>query len=107
MKNELISVINIKIAISLNRLLEKSKNTLMFNKSEDGFIKSYNEIALQADIRKATVSDTFNAKSKSGPNSTTVILIIEAMDYNLKDFANQYELVSERDIENFKRDQKN
>ncbi|OBX24470.1 hypothetical protein LX77_03572 [Gelidibacter algens] len=70
--------------------------------SEEEFIKSYNEIALQADIRKATVSDTFNAKSKSGPNSTTVILIIEAMGYNVSEFANQYDLVTSSDVENFK-----
>lgn len=103
MKKKLISVINIKIAISLNRLLEKSKNIDAYLHSEEEFIKSYNEIALQADIRKATVSDAFNAKSKSGPNSTTVILIIEAMGYKFGDFASIYDLLTETDVKNFKK----
>lgn len=102
MENVSISNINIKIAISLNKLLDASKNLSSSNKTEEEIIKSYNEIALQADIRKATVSDTFNAKSKSGPNSTTLILIIEAMGYKLLDFANLYDSITQTDIDNFK-----
>ncbi|MCK7591271.1 hypothetical protein M0G43_11855 [Subsaxibacter sp. CAU 1640] len=77
------------------------KNLLSSIKTDEEIIKSYNEIALQPDIRKATVSDTFNAKSKSGPNSTTMILIIEAMGYTLGDFSNQYDSITQSDIENF------
>jgi len=101
MKKELISYINLKIAISLRKLLTCSKRTLQSDNPEQEIVKSYNEIALQADIRKATVSDIFNAKSKSGPNSTTVILIVEAMGYDLRDFANQYDAVTTKDIERF------
>ncbi len=102
MKEELIQVINIKIAITLNFLLETSKKFSSINKSSEGIIESYNEIALEADIRKATVSDTFNAKSITGPNSTTVFLIIQAMGYSLSDFAKKYDSLTTKDVEKFK-----
>ncbi|NRR91208.1 hypothetical protein HSX10_06485 [Winogradskyella undariae] len=101
MKEKLILYINIKIAISLNRLLKSGNMTQQFNNSKEEMINSYNQIALEAGIRKATVSDTFNAKSKSGPNSTTVILIIEAMGYSLLDFAKIYDSVNDTEIKNF------
>ena len=103
MKNELISNINIKIAISLNRLLDTKKNLFEVKGSEEEVTRSYNEIALRSDIRKATVSDTFNAKTKSGPNSTTLILIIETMGYNLTDFATLYDSITEVEIAEFKK----
>ncbi|TXD81179.1 hypothetical protein ESY86_18575 [Subsaximicrobium wynnwilliamsii] len=93
--------IKIKIAIALNRLLTIN---IEYSKVEDDdldIIKSYNKIALDADIRKATVSDAFNAKSKSGPNSTTIVLIIEAMGFSIKDFAIIYDSINKNDIENF------
>lgn len=105
MKNELISNINIQIAISLKRLLDTNRN-IFPNKGSDSdeeIIRSYNEIALQADIRKATVSDAFNAKSKSGPNATTLILIVESMGYNLNDFAVLYDSITEVEIAEFKK----
>jgi len=101
MKKELISYINIKIAITLNKLLIQINKTHQLNNSDEEVINSYNQIALEAGIRKATVSDTFNAKSKSGPNSTTVILIIEAMGYSLLDFAKIYDSVTDIEIKNF------
>lgn len=103
MKKELIPCINIKIAISLNKLLQFSKKFRPFGDTKEEIVESYNAIALEADIRKATVSDTFNAKSKLGPNSTTVILIVEAMGYKLSDFANQYDSITEVEIANFKK----
>lgn len=103
MKKDLISYINIKISISLHKLLESSKKFRSINKTKEEIAISYNEIALEADIRKATVSDTFNANSKSGPNSTTVVLIIEAMGFQLTDFAKIYDSLTESDIENFKK----
>ncbi|WP_142784070.1 hypothetical protein [Changchengzhania lutea] len=103
MKKDSISYINIKISISLIRLLELSKKFKPYKNTKEEIAISYNEIALEADIRKATVSDTFNAKSKSGPNYTTVILIIESMGFKLVDFAKIYDSLTEIDIENFKK----
>lgn len=106
MKEELIQVINIKIAITLNILLETSKKFSSINKSSEEIIESYNEIALEADIRKATVSDAFNAKSITGPNSTTVFLIIQAMGYSLSDFAEKYDRLTKKDVEKFRNTRK-
>ena len=103
MKKESVSYINIKISISLLRLLESSKKFQSIQTTKEDIAISYNEIALDANIRKATVSDTFNANSKSGPNSTTVVLIIEAMGFQLTDFAKIYDSLTENDIENFKK----
>jgi len=101
MKEELIPHIKIKIAISLNRLLDASKRFRPINNKEEEIAKSYNKIALAAYIRKATVSDIFNAKSKTAPNTATLLLIIEGMGYNLNDFAIVYDSVIEADIIEF------
>jgi DNA invertase Pin-like site-specific DNA recombinase len=101
MKEELIPHIKIKIAISLTRLLEASKRFRPLNNKEEEIAKSYNKIALAAYIRKATVSDIFNAKSKTAPNTATLLLIIEGMGYNLGDFAKIYDSVTSIDIEDF------
>ncbi len=97
MKKESIQLIRFKIAFSLNELLMTSKD---FYQEGDEMAKSYNQIALNADLRKATVSDTFNAKS--APSTTTLILIIEAMGFKLNDFAKIYDSVTDADIGKFK-----
>ena len=101
MKKELIRHINIKIAISLRRLSAKSTKLQQFKNIKSEIAFSYNNLALEADIRKATVSDLFNAKSKLGPNYTTVISIIEAMGYKMIDFALIYDSVTKDDIKRF------
>lgn len=91
--------IKIRIAISLKALLEKCK---LLTKGEKDLVgDSYNTIALNAGIRKATVTDIFNAKSS--PNSTTLILIIEAMGHTLSDFSKIYDSLKDSDIQDFKR----
>ena len=91
--------IKFKIAISLKILLEKRKNNSINIIKEDSLGVSYNTIALNADIRKATVSNIFNANTS--PNSITLVLIIEAMGYNLIDFSKIYDSIKEKDIQNF------
>ena len=105
MKKESIQHIRFKIAISLNELLITSKDFRQEDGKVDEIAKSYNEIALSADVRKATVSDTFNAKSV--PSTTTLIFIIEAMGYTLNDFAKIYDSVTDTDINKFKALKKN
>lgn len=100
MKEELVPRIQIKISISLNKLLATSKQFHLEIDKDDKIAKSYNQIALNADLRKATISDSFN--SNSVPNTTTLILIIEAMGHTLKDFALIYESITESDIIKFK-----
>ncbi|WP_306349883.1 hypothetical protein [Flavobacterium sp. '19STA2R22 D10 B1'] len=82
-----------KIAISLRKLLDRNGNLPI--------MQSYDKIAATANIRKATVSDTFNAKSV--PNSLTLFLIIEAMGFSLTDFSKVYDSIVNSDIESFKK----
>ncbi|MAN28472.1 MULTISPECIES: hypothetical protein [Mesonia] len=92
MKDESDNIIKLKIAIVLKSLLEQ-------NKSENKTTRSYNDIALSTNMRKATVSNSFNAHSS--PNTVTLIRIIEAMGYNLIDFAKAYNSISDRDLKDF------
>lgn len=94
------SDINAKIAITLNRLLDASKNFRPTGNNEVDIANSYNKIALNAYIRKATVSDTFNGKSV--PTTATLIFIIEGMGYKLSDFALIYDSITDVDIKKFK-----
>ena len=100
MKDALEEHIKIKIAVTLNRLLENSKKSDPIGE-KGNIAKSYNQIALNADIRKATVSNTFNAIST--PSVVTLILIIEAMGYKLQDFAEIYYSIESSDIKKFRK----
>lgn len=92
---------DIKIAISLNKLLVASRIYKQIDNKLDQIATSYNKIALYADIRKATVSDTFN--SNSIPKTTTLILIVEAMGYKLYDFAKIYDSITNGEILEFRK----
>lgn len=97
MEKEFEELIRIKIAISLRRLLENSKKLLQ---NTDEIAQSYNQIAINTGLRKGTVSDTFNAKST--PGSGTLILIVEAMGFDLRDFSKLYCSINDNEINNFK-----
>ena len=75
------------------------EDNLALSQDNDDVADSYGKIAMNSDLRKATVSDTFNAKST--PTATTLILIIEAMGFKLADFASKYESIKESEIGNF------
>jgi len=93
--------IKIKIAISLRTLLEKSKFRTLNDGKNDSIGDSYNTIALNAEIRKATVTSIFNAKSS--PNSITLILIIESMGFKWSDFSKIYDSLNDQHIKKFKK----
>lgn len=93
--------IKIKIAISLRILLKKSKWNTQIKGKDDSIGDSHNTIALNAYIRKATVTKIFNANSN--PKSTTLILIIEAMGFKWSDFSKIYDSLEKSDIEDFKK----
>jgi DNA-binding phage protein len=101
MKDQSEEHIKIKIAITLNRLLSIKKNLDNSKKVVSEKVKSYNDIALIADIRKATVSNSFNAITE--PKAVTLIIIIEAMGFKLNDFAEIYYTLGDSDIKNFKK----
>lgn len=97
--------IRIKIAISLNQLLNDSKNSVSINKTVMELNISYSQIADISNVRKATVSDVFNAKKSA--NTFTLFRIIEAMGYKLYDFSLKYDKISDLEIQNFKSKNKN
>ncbi|MAM28224.1 MAG: hypothetical protein CMC13_04310 [Flavobacteriaceae bacterium] len=99
MQNDYRKEIKLKIAITLNLLLAKKKKASTEKLRKEDIVDSYNEIALNADIRKATVSDTFNARTI--PNSLTLIEIVEAMDFNLNDFGKVYDSITTNQIIEF------
>lgn len=92
--------IKIKIAISLNLLLGDSKKSIQSTKTGEELNISYSEIADNSNIRKATVSDIFNAKKSA--NTFTLFRIVKAMGYKLSDFSKKYDKISDVDIINFK-----
>lgn len=92
MEKDVEEYIKTKIALTLNILLERNKET---NRK----INSYGKIAINAEIRKATVTKIFNADST--PNSITLISIINALGYSLTEFAQVYESLTERHINEF------
>ena len=100
MKNDASQDIRIKIAISLNKLLSDSKIMSKNIINEENIGVSYNEIALNAEMRKATVSDIFNAHKSA--NTSTLFRIIFAMGYNLSDFSIKYDKITDLEINSFK-----
>jgi transcriptional regulator with XRE-family HTH domain len=92
--------IKIKIALSLIKLLDDSKNNTQRIKTGEELNISYSEIADNSDIRKATVSDIFNAKKSA--NTFTLFRIIKSMGYELTDFAKKYDKITDSEIINFK-----
>jgi hypothetical protein len=92
-KEELEYIIKIKIAISLRRLLVQKGIAVDVN--------SYHDIAVAADLRKATVSDAFNANKAS--KGITIFLIVKAMGFSIVDFAKIYESVLDSEITQFKK----
>ncbi|HNP68761.1 MAG TPA: hypothetical protein PKH16_12715 [Aequorivita sp.] len=100
MKDELTYNIPIKIAIALSRLLEKNKALQPNTNNESKNADSYNKICLNSGLRKATVSDIFNAKS-SNVRASTLILVIKGMNYTFQDFAIIYDSLNKDDIKVF------
>ncbi|WP_116789515.1 helix-turn-helix transcriptional regulator [Flavobacterium psychrotrophum] len=96
MEKQLEEHIKIKIAVTLQYLLEKKKKIEKVDGKHDDDVSSYNKIANIADIRKATVSNIFNAKTT--PASSTLVSIIEAMGFKLSDFAKIFDSLQEGDL---------
>ena len=89
----------IKIILSLKKLLEKGRS-LQKEVIDNKIIFSYHGVASNALLRKATINDTLNGKTS--PKASTLISIVEAMNFTMKDFGDQYDKITEKDIEEFK-----
>lgn len=93
MKKDREENIKIKVAACLQKLMSSADKELS--------ARSYNKIAIISDLRKATVSDTFNAKTI--PSTLTLILILDAMEKSLSDFSKVYETITDSELLAFKR----
>ncbi|MFP3598562.1 hypothetical protein [Chryseobacterium sp. SIMBA_029] len=93
----------IKVAITLRLLLRRNKNFTDLNVENEDLVNSYEKIATNssADIRKATVTNAFSGKKKS--TMITIILIVESMGFTMKDFGEQYNRISDKDILEFEK----
>src|SRR5690606_28444111 len=100
MKKQIENIIKIKIAISLRKLQYRNKSNVSRKENRKDIVDSYEKISMNADIRKATVSSAFNGETRT--SMTTLILIIEAMGYKLKDFAEVYNKIADNEIDSFK-----
>jgi predicted transcriptional regulator len=100
MKDEDLDNIPIKIAIALGRLLERNKALQPNANNKIEYADSYNKICLNSGLRKATVSDVFNARS-SNVRASTLILVLKGMNYNLEEFAKIYDMLTLDDIKVF------
>ncbi|WP_026934517.1 hypothetical protein [Christiangramia echinicola] len=89
MEKELVNHIKFKTAITLNILLNQAKS-YSENQTKD-IATSQGKIASFAVLRKATVTNILNAKTN--PSTATLILIVEAMGFTIKNFAEVYESI--------------
>ncbi|WP_188619216.1 hypothetical protein [Flavobacterium suaedae] len=93
MKEDTDNIIKIRIAITLRQLLRK--------KGVPVEVSSYNDIAIVADLRKATVTDAFNANTAC--KGVTLFLIINAMGYSVTEFGKVYDSILDSEITQFVR----
>ncbi|WP_288243999.1 hypothetical protein [uncultured Chryseobacterium sp.] len=91
----------LKIIISLKKLLEKGKN-LQKEVKDNKIIYSYHGLASNALLRKATINDTLNGRTS--PKATTLISIIEAMGFTVKDFGQEFDAISDEEIKKYVQD---
>jgi len=96
-------IIMLKVAITLRLLLSRNKNYADLDIEKGDLVNSYEKIAANssADIRKATVTNAFSGSKKS--TMVTIILVVESMGFNMKDFGEQYDKITEKDLEEFKK----
>lgn len=96
-KNKAAREAHLKVILTLRKILNANKKAF---DNDSGAIyerpNTYRNIYYKSDIREATISDTFNGKTV--PNTPTLLLIIEAMGYNLIEFAEIYQNITPEEI---------
>ncbi len=97
-------LIIVKIAITLRLLLARNKSSSQSNKEKENLVTSYEKIAINSssDLTKATVNNAFSGKKRSA--MTTIVLIVEAMGYKLCDFAEEYDKITNEEVNSFTRE---
>lgn len=93
------NIYKIKVIISLKKLLERGKN-LQKEVKDNKVVYSYHGVASSALLRKATINDTLNGITS--PKATTLISIVEAMEFTMTDFGKVFDSISEEEILDYK-----
>ncbi len=95
-------IIIIKTAITLRKMLSNNKSSSAKAGGSLDIVNSYDKIAANSnsELTKATVNSAFSGKKRS--TMATIVLIVESMGYNMVDFAENYDKLSERDVNKFK-----
>src|SRR5690606_21498325 len=90
--------LQVKVAITLRRLLRsiKSSNSSAENKIDHD--NSYKKIPTNAkfNLRTATVTAAFSDKTKSA--MTTIIAIVISTGYTMKEFAEEFDTISDKEV---------
>lgn len=96
-------IIMIRTAITLRILLNLNKNSMHSAAEKVDVVSSYEKIAVNStsNLTKATVNNAFSGSKRS--TMPTIILIVETMGFNMKDFGDNYDKITEKDIEEFKK----
>lgn len=84
-------ILSLRKMLNVNKSIVKKNKEMIYERPD-----TYRDIYYKSDIREATVSDTFNGKTM--PNAVTLLLIIEAMGYNINDFAKIYHGITSGEI---------
>src|SRR5690606_14331237 len=96
-------VIKIQIAIALRTLLQYNKEYARKKEKYVEIIDSYEKIALNADIRKATVTSAIKGSTRTAMTTVIIIIIIiEAMGFTLNDFSKIYSEIDSKQISDFR-----
>lgn len=86
-----LSIITLRKLLAFNKKAQSKDN---YNVIEQP--ATYRNIYYNSDIRETTISDTFNGKTL--PTITTLLVLIESMGYNLKEFTEVFDEITEEEI---------
>lgn len=95
-------IIILKTAITLRKMLSKNKSSSSKTDGNSDVVNSYDKIAANSnsELTKATVNSAFSGKKRS--TMATIVLIIESMGYLMRDFAEIYDKLSEKEVAKFR-----
>lgn len=97
-------IIALRIAAALSKILDeqraKESPHARIANNPGHLINSYSKIALEAGVRKATVSDLFNGKKY--PRASTLVRVLSALGKSMTDFGKYFDRLTDSDIQKFK-----
>jgi hypothetical protein len=97
--------IKLRFGLSLKRILDRNKLISVENERngviDRDLIKSFGKLEVSSGIPKATLIRIVSGKINTA--STTLAAIIDALEMSLSEFGTFYDVISEKDIEEYKK----